>query len=312
MIAFRPERPRRRLHVGLLLPVLALAACTTEHPSIPEHENKPVVINKAVASKVAADIAKNESAAGDPAGAIAFYRQALETNPNQPKVEVSLGMALLQGGSPGEAAQTFRKVLARFPQDTGALTGLGIALIQSGQPAAALEPLRKSVSITPDAHTFRTLGVAENLLGQNAQAEADYSRGLAIAPNDPGLANNLGLSMALSGNFNGAVAVLRKAASTFGATPQTRQNLALALGLAGRTAEAAQVARADLDERSVQSNLAYYAVLRTMSPRERTNALLRPLVVQQVKPVQAAATPPSPKAAAPQALLPQPQPKPTH
>ena len=51
---------------------------------------------------------------------------------------------------------------------------------------------------------------------------------------------------------------------------------ALALGLAGRTTEAAQVARADLDERSVQSNLAYYAVLRAMSPKERTDALLRP------------------------------------
>jgi Flp pilus assembly protein TadD len=314
MNALRPKRPRRSLDIGLVLPVLALAACTTEHPSIPEHENKPVVINKAIASKVAADIAKNEGAAGDTAGAIAFYRQALETNPNQPKVEVSLGMALLQAGSPGEAAQTFRKVLSRFSQDTGALTGLGIALIQLGQPAAALDPLRKSVSITPDAHTFRTLGVAENLLGQNAQAEADYSRGLSIAPNDPGLANNLGLSMALSGNFNGAVAVLRKAASAFGATPQTRQNLALALGLAGRTADAAQVARADLDERSVQSNLAYYAVLRTMSPRERTNALLRPLVVQQPQPLQPAMAPaaPPPKPAAPPATPPQPLTKPSH
>jgi len=50
----------------------------------------------------------------------------------------------------------------------------------------------------------------------------------------------------------------------------------LALGLAGRTADAGQVARMDLDEQSVQSNLAYYAVLRGMSPKERTEALLRP------------------------------------
>jgi len=32
----------------------------------------------------------------------------------------------------------------------------------------------------------------------------------------------------------------------------------------------------DLDEQSVQSNLAYYAILRGMSPKERTEALLRP------------------------------------
>jgi Flp pilus assembly protein TadD len=151
-----------------------------------------------------------------------------------------------------------------------------MALVQLGQPAAALDPLRKSVAIAPDPRGYRTLGVAENLLGQNPQAEADYSRGLTLAPDDPGLTNNLGLSMALSGNFNGAIAVLRRTAAGPNATPQSRQNLALALGLAGRTTEAAQIARADLDEPSVQSNLAYYAVLRGMSPRDRTEALLKP------------------------------------
>ena len=276
MTAPRPERHRCDPRIGLLFPLFMLGACTTEHPEIPEHETKPIVVNKDVTAKVAADIASSQSAAGNPAGAVAFYRRALETNPNQPKVEVSLGMALLQAGSPGEAANTFRKVISRFPQDTGALTGLGMAQVQLGQPAAALDPLRKSVSIAPDPRGYRTLGVAENLLGQNPQAEADYSRGLALAPDDAGLNNNLGLSMALSGNFNGAIAVLRRTANGPNATPQSRQNLALALGLAGRTTEAAQVARADLDEPSVQSNLAYYAVLRGMSPKDRTEALLKP------------------------------------
>ena len=61
---------------------------------------------------------------------------------------------------------------------------------------------------------------------------------------------------------------------------KTRQNLALALGLAGRTAEAQQIARMDLDEQSVQSNLAYYATLRALSPKGRTEALLRPATQQ--------------------------------
>jgi Flp pilus assembly protein TadD len=264
--------------IGLLL---VLSACTTEHPEIPQRETKPVVVNKEVTAKVVADIAKNQSAAGDPAGAVAFYRQALATNPNQPKVEVALGMAQLESGSPGEAAETFRKVISRFPQDAGALNGLGMALLQLGQPAAALDPLRKAVAVAPDAHTYRMLGVAENLLGQNQQAEADYSRGLALSPDDPGINNNLGLSMALSGNFNGAIAVLRRTATGPSATPQSRQNLALALGLAGRNTEAAQVARADLDEASVKNNLAYYAVLRGMSPKERAEALLKPAVQPQ-------------------------------
>ena len=281
---------------SLLFPLLLLGACVSEHPEIPQHETKPVVVNKDVAAKVATDIANSQGAAGNPAAAIGFYRKSLQDNPNQPKVEVSLGMALIDAGSPAEAAETFRKVLSRFPQDAGALNGLGIAMIQLGKPAAAVDPLRKAVAAAPDPRLYRTLGVAENLLGQNQQAEADYSRGLALAPDDPGLANNLGLSMALSGNFDGAIAVLRKAAKAANATPQSRQNLALALGLAGRTTEAARMARADLDEQSVQSNLAYYATLRAMSPKERTDALLKPAGAQQP---QAAPTPIVPPPAPP-------------
>jgi Flp pilus assembly protein TadD len=280
MIAPSPRLRRADMRLSLLFPLLVLGACVKEHPEIPEHETKPVVVSKDVAAKVATDIANSEGAAGNPAAAIGFYRKSLQDNPNQPKVEISLGTALLETGSPGEAAEVFRKVISRFPQDAGAQNGLGIALVQLGKPAAALDPLRKAAAAAPDPRLYRTLGVAENLLGQNAQAEADYSRGLALAPDDPGLNNNLGLSMALSGNFDGAIAVLRRAARGPNATPQTRQNLALALGLAGRTTEAAQMARADLDERSVQSNLAYYAVLRSMSPKERTDALLKPAAAQ--------------------------------
>ena len=262
------------MRIGFLFPLLLLGACADQPDSAAHGTQAPM--GKEVTAKVATDIADRERDAGDPSGAITFYRRALATNPNQPKVEVSLGMTLLQAGSPNEAADTFRKVISRFPQDAGALTGLGLALMQLNQPAAALDPLRKGLAITPDARGYRALGAAENLLGQNQLAEADYTRGLALAPDDPSLSNNLGLSMALSGNFNGAIAVLRTASTGPNATPRTRQNLALALGLAGRTAEAEQVARMDLDEQSVQSNLAYYALLRGMSPKERTEALLRP------------------------------------
>jgi Flp pilus assembly protein TadD len=68
---------------------------------------------------------------------------------------------------------------------------------------------------------------------------------------------------------------MRSVASAPGATAQHRLNLALVLGLAGRLDESAQVARLDLDERSVQSNLAYYAELRGLPPQQRAEALLR-------------------------------------
>jgi len=256
------------------LSMLTLVACA-DHPDSGS-QGTQAGAGKDVSAKVAVDIAERERAAGDPTGALTFYRRALAIDPNQPKVSLALGQTQLEAGQPNEAAETFRRLLAKPPNDPAALTGLGMALVQLGQANAAVEPLRKGLALAPDARGYRALGVAENLMGQNQAAEADYNRGLALAPEDPGLRNNLGLSLALSGNFDGAIAILRAAATGPNATAKTRQNLALALGLAGRTAEAQQIARMDLDEQSVQSNLAYYATLRALSPKGRTEALLRP------------------------------------
>jgi Flp pilus assembly protein TadD len=270
----KPSQFRRGMRLYIALPILVLAACA-DHPDS-GNQGTQAGAGKDVSAKVAVDIAERERAAGDPTGALTFYRRALAIDPNQPKIPMALGQTLLEAGQPNEAAEIFRKLLAKPPNDPEALTGLGMALVQLGQANAAVEPLRKGLVLAPDARGYRALGVAENLMGQNAAAEADYNRGLALAPNDPGLRNNLGLSLALSGNFDGAIAILRAAATGPAATAKTRQNLALALGLAGRTTDAEQVARMDLDEQSVQSNIAYYATLRALSPKERTEALLRP------------------------------------
>ncbi|MDB5394241.1 MAG: hypothetical protein JWM91_1747 [Rhodospirillales bacterium] len=290
----RAERLRldRLMSAGVAASVLMLGACTPDHPEYPNHD-VPAVSGKDVSAKVAIDIADKERAAGDPAGAVGFYQRALAMDPLQPQVRLSMGKAMLEAGAPNDAAETFRKILATPPRaDTQigaeAQAGLGMALVQLGQPAAAIDPLRKGLAVKPDPRGYRALGVAENLLGRNTDAEADYNRGLALAPNDQGLHSNLGLSLALSGNFNGAITILRAAAANSDATAKTRQNLALALGLAGRNDEAEKVARMDLDEQSVRSNLAYYAQLRALSPKERTEALLRPATPP---PAHAPATP---------------------
>jgi Flp pilus assembly protein TadD len=286
--AIERSRLARVVRAGLAGSILMLGACVSDHPEIPSHE-LPAANGKGVSAKVATDIGDKERASGNPAGAVGFYQRALAIDPAQPKVRLSMGRAMLDAGMPNEAVETFRNILATSPRDSEAQIGLGMALVPLGQPAAAIDPLRKGLAAAPDPRGYRLLGVAENLLGQNAEAEADYNRGLALAPGDQALTSNLGLSLALSGNFNGAIAILRAAAADPRATARTRQNLALALGLAGRNEEAEQVARMDLDEASVQSNLAYYAQLRALSPKERTAALLRPAA-----PIQAPTKPTAP------------------
>jgi Flp pilus assembly protein TadD len=234
-------------------------------------------------AKAALDLADHERAIGDYAGAISFYRRALELDPQQRAARLGLGNTLLDVGSPNDAADIFQKMLNQSPHDPAAEAGYGEALLALDQPAAAADRLRKALAAAPAARSFRDLGIAEDLLGEFPQAEADYRRGLELAPGDLSLRDDFGLSQILAGNFDGGIATLRAVATGPGATAAHRLNLALGLGLAGRTDDAERIARADLDERAVQSNMAYYAMLRGLSPKDRAEALLRPAVAPSSK-----------------------------
>ena len=95
-----------------------------------------------------------------------------------------------------------------------------------------------------------------------------YRDGLALSPNNLQLNNNLGLSLALGGDFAQAIPLLEKTAKDPAATPRMRQNLALAYGLSGDDKRAAEVAKLDLDPAKVQENLGYYEFLRLLQDRK--------------------------------------------
>jgi Flp pilus assembly protein TadD len=68
--------------------------------------------------------------------------------------------------------------------------------------------------------------------------------------------------------------VLQPLAISPAASAQERQTLALIYGLNGNTAEAARLGRVDLDDASVEHNLAYYQSLRELSLEARSQAIL--------------------------------------
>ncbi len=74
----------------------------------------------------------------------------------------------------------------------------------------------------------------------------------------------------MSGRHDEAIRILRKSASSPRAKARNRLNLALAYGMAGETEAAAETARIDLDETSVQQNLRFYATLRALGDSRQT------------------------------------------
>ncbi len=90
----------------------------------------------------------------------------------------------------------------------------------------------------------------------------------------PGLSIDLGLSLAMTGNYAEAVGILRPLATAVTSSPRERQTLALIYGLQGDRRAAEQMARLDLDPESARRNLAYYDGLRRLSPEARQRAIL--------------------------------------
>jgi Flp pilus assembly protein TadD len=94
-------------------------------------------------------------------------------------------------------------------------------------------------------------------MGRHAEAQRHYETALRIAPDEPSILSNLGLSYALAKDLRRAEATLRKAAVRQPVDQRVRQNLALVVGLQGRFEEAEAIARADLPPNEAAANVAY-------------------------------------------------------
>lgn len=213
--------------------------------------------------------------AGDYANALSVYRRAASIATRNPAPFVEIGDTLLAMGSVNEAIVAYQSALARDSGLVAAQKGLAKGYLRTGRPELALVPLNKALKHHPgDPKLLLLLGVTKDLLGQHRAAQDVYRQALKHAPRDPGLSVDLALSLALSGDYQAAIGVLQPIALAPAASAAERQTLALIYGLDGNRQEAARLGRIDLDEATVQHNLAYIETLRKLSPEARSRAIL--------------------------------------
>jgi Flp pilus assembly protein TadD len=218
----------------------ATAGCNTTHPM-----ERPGVVS---ASR--SDIAWRRSAE--------TWGDRFRAHPGDPEAAINYAQMLRGMGERAQAVVVLEQASIQNPKHTGLTSAYGRALAAAGNYKQALDVLNRAH--TPDRPDWRVLSVQGAVLdqmGRHDEAQRYYATALRIAPDEASVLSNLGLSYALSKDLVRAESTLRRATTQADADTRVRQNLALAVGLQGRLAEAETIAHVDLPSEEPAANVSY-------------------------------------------------------
>jgi Flp pilus assembly protein TadD len=184
--------------------------------------------------------------------------QRYERNPGEKHTSLAYARALRSLDQRAQAVAVLQTAAIKAPTDSEILTAYGKALADAGRFKEAMDVLGRAH--TPDRPNWRVLstqGAILDQIGEHAAARQYYENALKIAPGEPTVLSNLGLSHALSKDLSQAEAVMAQAAAHPSADPRVRANYALVLALLGRFSESEAMARKDLSPDDAAANISY-------------------------------------------------------
>jgi len=143
---------------------------------------------------------------------LAIWQATLTQAPHNPRVHLSLGVALAHQGRDADAVAHFRQALKLDSRNVTAYHNLGSALAALGKTSDAIEQFEQALKLDakdPEIH----YNFAEVLIqaGRLDEAIAHYRRALEITPNDSRIFNNLGDALVRQGRFDEAITEFRQA-----------------------------------------------------------------------------------------------------
>lgn len=203
----------------------------------------------------------------------AFWSKEYDLNPADLEAAINLAANLRKMGNPAQSAEIAQHTRALYPRDIGLISELAASLVADNKYRKAIKVIDEGLSYAPNtARLWSLKGAALDQLEEFSAARQNYTKALAINPNDTATLANVGLSYALEGDPVTAEIWLRQAAQKPDASPAVRQNLALVLGLQGKFSDAENLIRQDADGETVEKNLAYLRDLRGAAPAKPMGA----------------------------------------
>src|SRR5882724_4772646 len=201
---------------------------------------------------------KAEPRAADPRREVELYGERYRANPKDADSALKYGQALRATGQRTQAVAVLEQATIAHPANKPLLAAYGRALADNGNFQQAFDVLTRAHSPdNPDWRILSVQGTALDQLGRHDEARGYYASALKIAPEEPSVLSNLGLSYVLSRDLPKAEEILRRAFANTRADARVRQNLGLVVGLQGRFAEAETIVKADLPADEAAANVAY-------------------------------------------------------
>jgi Flp pilus assembly protein TadD len=143
-----------------------------------------------------------------PAAALGRYVRTLASDPTDFQSLIGAGKSALALGDAQAAAGFFARADEANPRSPLPQAGMGAVSVANADPQTALSFFRRAQQLGAPLATFACdRGLAYDLLGQQAQAQADYRAALGGRDSDE-VRRRLALSLAISGDRNGALQTL--------------------------------------------------------------------------------------------------------
>ncbi len=178
------------------------------------------------------------SKAGEFHLAVGMCTRAHDLDPSNPLPLMEMASNYEAHDRAEDAVGAYQQVLTHHPSNREAAYRLAKLQLALGEADAALFGLQAALQQNPnETRLLNIIGVIKDQQGEHQMAQFYYREALAQEPENLSVSNNLGLSLALSGSPNEAVAVLNDVVDSPGADKVSHGNLSLAYASAEAAAD---------------------------------------------------------------------------
>ncbi len=137
--------------------------------------------------------------------------QALAKNPNDPRINIALGVAYFDRGEHARALERLRHAVKVAPNSSDAHNWLGVVLLDRADFPQGIAALRKAIALDPKyTRAYANLGSALAKSGEFDEAVTVFQKALALEPKSMAAHFNLGMALREKGDLEAALQHLRR------------------------------------------------------------------------------------------------------